>query len=330
MLNGDMMRKLVRDSLVAQGVVDAGEGFFLAGELTQKMTELYELKFPELLADRCIPRAAGLDAWAEMVKFQTLTEYGIAKMIHTWADDIPLADVAISEESGLVKKWALGYGWNFEELQQAARVGRPLEMLRAQATKKGIERARDDVAWFGAPEGNVPGFLTNPNIGRGVAAATGTGPSTLWSTKTGANIVLDFKTAFAAMEAATHGTEIPNTVIIASTCWAELAYKFIDTASTRTVLSFLQETYPGVEFIPVWNLNAIPAAKDPTLLGTGNSRNCMVLYRRDPMNLRQMVNLPFYQLPPFYNGTSYLIKCLARMGGTDVRYPLSVYKVEGI
>jgi hypothetical protein len=333
----EYIRRLVRDSILpgitAQGGarLDSNQGLILAEKLTAVMAEIYRQEYADRIADKCIPLATGIPETAVAVKHRKLTPTGVARRIHNWATDFTPVNLYMSEETLPVREWGDSYRYNWLELQQAAAGEISLDAEMGVIAKDAFEDLREIVAFFGDLAINIPGLLTQANIIRGVVALNAATTSTAWAAKTDVEIKTDIRRLFNLVGAATNWImrHEPNTVLIPAAVWGTLADRVL-TGTNVTLMDSLRNTYSGVEFIKAPVCDAIPAASDPTLAGTGTTRNCIVAYRRDPQHLKQIVAMQFRQLPPFWDGGQYSVKCLGRLGGTDVRFPLTVCKLEGV
>jgi hypothetical protein len=312
--------------------LDANESIFFARELETILATVFETKYPELKATRFFPVTTEAGPIAEVVTYRMFDEVGMAKLIHSYSDDFPRVDVKGKEVSSPIKPYGDSYGYNFQEVRAARRLGRPLDSMRAIAARRAQDRIVEAVALFGDAEAGLPGFLTNPNIPRSVAQA-GAGTDTRWApvagvtTKTPDEIIRDVNSILNGIKVLTKGREAANMLIMPTTQYAHIATTPRSALSDTTILTFLKAAHPDVTF-ESWELLAnLPAA---LVIGSGNSTNVMIAYRRDPLNFQLHIAQPFEQLPPFDKGSDVEIKCHQRLGGLVTPYPLSAARVEGI
>jgi hypothetical protein len=204
--------------------------------------------------------------------------------------------------------------------------------MRAVAARRALDRVLDNIALFGDSEAGLPGFLTNPNIPHSVAQA-GAGTDTRWApvagvtTKTPDEIIRDVNSILNGIKTLTKDRESANMLILPTNEYAHIATTPRSTLSDTTILTFLKAAHPDVTFESWALLGSVAAIY---LLGSGNSSNVMIAYRRDPINAQLHNPQPFEQLPPFDKGSDVEIKCYSRIGGFVTPYPLSASIVEGI
>lgn len=122
-----------------------------------------------------------------------------------------------------------------------------------------LEIARNEIGFFGynAGNNNTYGFLNDPNLPAYVnVAASGTGTSTLWSTKNYLQIVQDLLVAFAQLQNQTldnvNPEEVPTTLALATASYQYLA---TSTDFGYSVRKWLRDTYPKCRIVSAPQLN---------------------------------------------------------------------------
>ena len=73
--------------------LDADEVIFFEKELESLKSRSFDRKFKQLKARDLIPVSRDADAGAETITYQQFDQVGMAKLIASYADDLPRADV---------------------------------------------------------------------------------------------------------------------------------------------------------------------------------------------------------------------------------------------
>ncbi|MGX5066307.1 major capsid family protein, partial [Escherichia coli] len=130
--------------------LDSGESIFFTRELETIRARTYDVQFEEPKLFNIIPKSMEGDPLATDITHRSYTRVGMAKMGGTeYATDFPRVDVYGTETTVKVKPVHSGYGYNKDEIARAAKVGRPLEAMRASAARKAIEMKLDEIARSG-------------------------------------------------------------------------------------------------------------------------------------------------------------------------------------
>lgn len=123
-----------------------------------------------------------------------------------------------------------------------------------------LEIARNEIGFYGynAGNNNTYGFLNDPNLPAYVTVAnTGTGSSTLWSTKTALQIEQDLLVAFAQLQNQTldnvNPEDVATTLVVATA-----VYQYLNTPTsfnTYTARDWLRTNYPKCRVVSAPQLN---------------------------------------------------------------------------
>jgi hypothetical protein len=139
---------------------------------------------------------------------------GMMKIIASYADDLPRADVIGKEFISPVRSLGGSYGWNLQEIRSAMKANRPLTSMKAEAARRAYEQKVNRLAWFARPDdgvnGGLTGFLYNPNVTSG-SVTTG---SWITNNVSADLIIADVNNVINGISTLTKGVENPNTVLI--------------------------------------------------------------------------------------------------------------------
>lgn len=179
-------------------MLDAKASAYLAKELEYIKNKVYEIEYDDLMFDSIFSVKTEVNPGANTIVRQIMDHAGKAKRMNGHAGDLPRVDVTKSEIRNPVILLADSYGYNIDEIEAGAMTGLHLNVERAKVARRKIEEEMNEIAWFGDVPTGILGFLTNPDIGSGNAAAA-------WSTLTPAALLAEVNKMFTAVITASRG-----------------------------------------------------------------------------------------------------------------------------
>lgn len=281
-----------------------------------------EIVYPDIQYPAIVPIDTSANPWVKSVTYFSSDKAGRADWINGNADDIPKATTSREKFETLVHTAAIGYGFNFEEVNQATMLGINLQNEDAMAARRAYEEMVDRVALFGDTAKNFTGLLNASTVPSG-SATNGD-----WPTKTGDQILTDINNALIGQFSATLWTSIADTLLLPYERFLLIASKPRSADSDETVLSFLQRSnvYTAQTGRPL----TIRAIRGMTTLGSGNTMR-MVAYRRDPAVVKMHIPMMHRFLPVWQSGPlRFDVPGIFRLGGVDWRRPKEGNYVDGI
>lgn len=309
--------------------LDADETAFFERQLELVKARTYDIKYAELKAIGLIPVSTEAGPGADSITYYTYDQTGIAKIISSYADDLPRSDITGKRNTSTVHSIGNAYGYNLQEIRAASMAGLPLTQRKANAARRANDQQVNTIAFFGNAAAGLLGLLNNPNVSRSLLPADGTGTLTTFASKTPTQIVRDLNSTVNAVFTLTLGVETIDTLLmplgqytyISSTPWNE------QNASNVTILEMFMRNSPFMKAggTVEW-VNECAGAG--TLSGGG--KDIMMAYRKDPDHLTLEIPQTFEQLPPQERNLEYVIPCHSRIGGVIIYYPLSVNVAEGL
>lgn len=300
--------------------LDASEAIFFERQVESIKAKTYDVKYPNLKARSLIPVSFEAGPGAESITYYQYDEVGVAKIMNSYANTISRVDIKGKRFNSPVHVIEDGYGYNYWEIQTAAKAGLALEQRRANAARKAALQLENSIAFNGDSSYGLSGFFSNSNIPSAAAEADGTGATTTFSTKTADQILRDVGELISDISTVTLGVETANTVLFPTSIYGLLRRTRVGD-TTETLLTMLKNNYPE---ITLWDwLNELETA------GTGGTK-MMVAYNRNPDVLTLEIPADFLQLPVQVKGLEYEIPCTQKIGGTLVYYPLACNFVYGI
>jgi hypothetical protein len=301
--------------------LDSVQNAFFERQLEVVKAKTYDTKYPALRAREFIPVATDVDPDAQTVTYRGYTAVALAKILASYADDLPRVDVYGAEKSVQVKGLGDAYGYGLDEIRAAAKTGVALEAKKASAARLGIETTMDRILATGDAATGLLGLL-NQASALGFTVPNGATGSALWADKTPEEILADMIGICEYVVTQTNQVEQPNTLLLPRVQFVKVSTTpmFAQGGSNVTILEFFKKNYPGV-MVDQWLKLAAAGA---------NSTDRMTAYTRDPDHLEAICPRDFEQLPVQERGLEFIVPCHARCGGVIVYYPLSMAYGDGV
>lgn len=302
---------------------DAQVGYaFLTPQLHRIETEVYMTKYPSFDISRFMTVDSTGDMWDVGTVVYSMDKVGQADFLSGGAFDMPYASTTMTQATRNFHLAGIGYEWNTQELQRAAKLGRSLSSDKAQGAVLASDRFIYGVAMNGqTPRGDAEkgwtGFINNASAPSAQVANDGTGPSRLWTAKTVDLILRDINEALTAVETGTGETHIANTLVLPTS-----RYNYIATTrvgdTNATILSFLLANNVAGESLTILKSRALETA------GTSTSTR-MIAYDNNPQVLKFLLPGPHQFLPAFQKSSLvYEVGGIMNVGGCDVRLPKAI------
>lgn len=299
---------------------DAQVGYaFLTPQLHRIETEVYLTKYPAFDVSRFFTVDSSGDMWDVGTLVYSQDTVGQAQFLAGGAFDMPYASTKMAQETRNFHLAGIGYEWNTQELQRAAKLGRALSSDKALAASRSAEMFIYGLAMTGknpagASEKGWTGFTNNASVPSAQVANDGTSSSRLFTAKTPDQILRDVNACINAVETGSGETHVANTLVLPTSAYNYLANtRVTDTGST--ILAFLQANNSAGEGLRILKSRALETA------GTGGTTR-MVAYDNDPQVVRFMLPGPHTFLSPFQKGSMvYEVGGIMNVGGLDIRLP---------
>ena len=301
--------------------LDADESIFFSRELEHVKSKSYDVEYPELKARSLIPVSNEAGPGAESITYEQYDQVGTAKLLASYADDLPRADVKGKEFTSPVRGLGDSYGYSIQEIRAAKQAGKPLSQKRADAAKRAIMELDNSIAFFGDSKSGLKGLFNHPNVPVFTVTADGTGSTTTWSTKTALLIHRDMSDFVNSVVEATNGIEIPNTLLLPLVSYNLTKNKPIGDNADKSVLKYFLENNEYVSSVQ-W-VNELKTA------GSGSVKR-MMCYNKSPDKLTLEIPQDFEQFEPQLKGLNYEVPCHLRTGGVIFYKPMSASYADGI
>jgi hypothetical protein len=307
--------------MVLSNNFDANETLFLERELTQLRAKMFDVVFPPSKARSFAPKATDIAASADTYSFKVYRPVGMAKIVAYKGGDIPRVDVVADEVLGKVKPIGAAYGWDINELREAARLGTQLSEAKARAAKDFIERGIDEVLAKGSladESGAYPNFGMNGLVNNSLVEGLGilTGGWWLNPTPLAATVVLaDLAELASTITNYSSGTFNADTILLPTAHYEYIRQAVFSTLNGESILTVFLRNNPQIKMVAPWHkLNTAGATNKPRA----------ITYQRDPMILEAVIPQEFEVMPPEMKGFEFINNCHARCGGVKVYQPLAM------
>lgn len=301
--------------------LDAAGDIFFARQLEYIQARVYEFEYPALKSFELIPISYDVPAGAEYVTATQYQAVGRARIIQSYADDLPEAGILGIQLTNPVQGIGTSYRYSHQEIRaaQMARIGLPLRL--AEAARRANDQLVDNLAFFGNPAVGLTGLTNNPNIPTVTVPADGTGGNTEWTTKTPDQILRDMNQIVNQIVVNSNEVEMPDTLLLPLAQYTLIASTPRSANSDTTILSYFLMNNPFIRAV-------VPV---PKLAGVGiGGADVMIAYEKNETKLEMQIPLPFTQYAPQERNLEFVIPCESRFGGVSIYYPLSLIIGEGI
>lgn len=296
---------------------------FLTPQLHRIEAEVYMTRYPSFDITPFMPVISDGDMWDVGTLVYSMDKVGSAEFLGGGAFDVPYASTEMAQATRNFHLAAIGYEWNTQEMQRAAKLGRSLSADKAQAAVQAADRFIYGIAMTGRnargeDEKGWTGFTNMAGVTSAQVAADGTSSSRLWSAKTPAQILRDINAALTAVETGTRETSIADTLVLPTSAYNYIATTPRADGSDMTILSYLRANNV---FGP--NLNILKSRALETAGASSTTR--LVAYERNPQVLRFLLPGPHQFLPAFQKSSLvYEVAGIMNVGGLDLRLPGAV------
>jgi len=300
----------------------AALGFIIA-QTAHVESSVYQIRYADIQYPQLIPVDTSAHPFTKTVTYFSSDKAGAADWLNGNADDIPMADTEMSQFETAVWTAGIGYGYGWEEINQAQMLGIGLANDKANAARRASEEMLDRVALEGDTTKGLEGLLDH-------SAVTATGATTGdWDggSTTPDQIIGDVNDALTNVQTATNNIVLADTLLLPYSKWNYLASRRL-TDTSMTILEFIRanNVYTAQTGSPL----IIRATRKLDTAGVSATAR-MVAYRRNPEVLKLHMPMPHRFLPVWQAGPlRWEIPGVMRLGGLDIRLPSEVSYTDGI
>ena len=315
---------------VHQFIQDAQVGYaFLTPQLHRIETQVYMRKYPSFDLTGLITINEDGDMWDVGTVFYSMDQAGKAEFLAGKGFDMPYAGTQMDQFTRGFHLAGIGYEWDLQEMNRAAKLGRSLSSDKAMAANKAAQSFKRSVAMTGRTPGAATsekgwtGLINNASVPTANVAADGASSATTWASKTPDQISRDIWAAVNAVETATGETHVANTVLLPTQ-----KLRYIEqtrmTDGSGTILSYIRGARDGgenIRFVPVRELAGAGASGTDRMVALDNTREVAQFHLPGDHTF----------LPPYQKGSMvYEVGGILNVGGTEIRLPKAIAYRDGI
>ena len=307
-------------AIESSGRFDANESMFFARQLEAIKAQTYDVKRANLNALQLMPVSTDVPEGATTITYRQYDTVGMAKVIANYANDLPRADVTGKEFTSNIRSIGNAFGYNTQEIRSAIFAGVNLPARKAMAATRAHQEKINALAFTGDADHGLPGLISNANVPEVTLAADGTGSSKTFASKTADKIVRDVNSLINKIISQSKGVHRATEVWMPVEQYALIATTQNSTASETTILAFLQQVHPGVQFKQVVELDGAGAGGTDRMYAIENSRDNWAI--EIPMMMKMY--------SPQQKGLEFEVPVESRFGGVIIEYPLALVFADGI
>jgi hypothetical protein len=308
---------------------DAQVGYaFLTPQLHRIEAEVYMTRYPSFDITEFMPVDTSGDMWDVGTLVYSMDNIGQAKFLAAGAFDVPYADTKMSQNVRNYHLAGIGYEWNTQEMQRAAKLGRSLPSDKALAAGQAADVFVYKVAMTGQNPAGVSekgwtGFTNNGSVPSAQVPADGTGSLRTFASKTPDQVLRDVNELITSVEVNTGEVHVANAVTFPTSIYDYLATTRI-TGTSMTIMAFLLANNVAGPGLKIKKSRALETA------GTGGTKR-MIAYDFNPLVLKFHLPGAHQFLPPFQKGSLlYEVAGIMNVGGTEVRLPKAMSYRDGM
>ncbi|HEL3748630.1 TPA: DUF2184 domain-containing protein [Stenotrophomonas maltophilia] len=296
---------------------------FVIGQASIIEPGVYRTVYPDIQYRTLVPVDTSGSEFATSVTYMSQDQYGKADWINGNADDIPKAGTIRSKFETPVYTAGIGYGFGWEEIGRAQRLGINLSTEDAAAARRASEEMVDRVALLGDASKGFTGLFNAAGV-TPVAAPTGS-----WDATTDPQlIVATMNQALLNVFNGTNTASIANTMLLPWTKYLLIATRKMSDQSDMTILQWFLAN--NVYTVQTGQQLTLRGVRGLDAAGVGGTTR-LVAYRNDPQVLKLHMPMPHRFLPAWQSGPlRWDVPGVMRLGGLDVRLPKEVVYLDGI
>ncbi len=299
----------------------AAMGFVIA-QTAHVEASVYAIKYADIQYPFLVPVDTSAHPFAKTITYFSSDKAGVAGWINGNSDDIPMADVEMTQFETAVFTAGIGYGYGWEEINQAQMLGIGLANDKASAARRAAEEMIDRIALEGDDLKGFEGLFDHSAV-----TATGATNGDWDGTATPDEIIEDVNGALSNVQVATNNIILADTLILPFVRWNHIASTRL-TETNMTILEWIRanNVYTAQTGAPL-TIRAARKLDDAGVSATAR----MIAYRRNPEVLKLHMPMPHRFLPVWQTGPlRWDVPGVMRFGGLDIRLPNEISYVDGI
>ncbi len=223
--------------------------------------------------------------------------------------------------------WGLEVKYSLLELASAAKLGRPIDDQKMEGLKLKHQMDVDEMVYVGDATMGATGLCNAAAVTNVANVAVGAASSTLWSTKTPAEILADVNELLNSVWAASGWAVMPNKILLPPVQFGLLAAQVVSTAGSISILEFLLKnnviTASGMGKLTIVPVKWCIGAGVGGTIGTINGHDRMVAYTQEKRRVRYPMTM-LQRTPIQYDAIYHKFTYYCRLGFMEVVYPETI------
>lgn len=165
---------------MSQMINDAQALNFLRQQTRVQSNRAFNVEYDIVDYASLVPVNTDYPEWASGVDYQIGDVAGAAKWQSGWAEDVPKADVSLLSVGVDFAMYAVGYGYNIEEIGKAMHAGFPLTARKAIAARQAADIFCAESALYGGGHPGWTGLINKTGVTPTASPDNGTGSARNW------------------------------------------------------------------------------------------------------------------------------------------------------
>lgn len=294
-----------------------GDALIRPQDLNAIDRRVYEPNASELKARSIFSIKTDIPAGAKTYSYDVLTRSGVAKILAPGANDVPLVDADLTEETVKIYSIAAAFNISVQEVREAQMAGRQLDVTKADTVRKAIAEKENQIAFSGDGKYGIKGLTDAIGIQVFAAPQNEAGTSTEWKDKSGKEIVADIRKAKNVINKL-NGHQA-DTLLLTPDSFEELE-KVFNEFTQQTVLEYIRSQN--------W-FRRIETVNDLKGKGIGGTE-CFVVLDTSPSVVQLGIPLDITRHPQEYAFPNTKVPFEERTTGLIIRYPMAICRADGI
>lgn len=293
-----------------------------APPLYRTHSRVLEQKYPSFDYAGLVPVNTEGDMWDVGTLVYSGDMAGVAQYIGGKAFDIPNASVSLTQ--GLTNFYLAGVGYELglQEVNRAAKLGRPIEPRKASGARMVAEKFIYDRVIRGSTVKNFTGLINNPLV------PTANAPTGNWTTSTAQQKLADVNATLNDVIVNSRETAMPNALMIPTSKFLAANNQTLDNTNS-SVLSFLR-TNNSYTAMTGQALDIRPSRELETAAANGTSGR-LVAYEKSPDNVEFFLPGMFEFLAPFATSSmTWRVDGVMNVGQLEIYRPKTFSYRDGI
>lgn len=165
---------------MSQMINDAQALNFLRQQTRVQSARAFNIEYDLVNYAELVPVNTDYPEWSSGADFQIGDMAGAAKWQSGWAEDVPKADVSLINVGVNFAMYAVGYGYNVDDIGKAMHAGFPLTARKAIAARQAADIFVAETALYGGGHPGWGGLINMVGVTPTLSPANGTDSASNW------------------------------------------------------------------------------------------------------------------------------------------------------